>query len=71
MLLLEVTLLLVPLVAAPDEFPGALLSVGRAPPMIDEMAAARAVVKFGSEAMAAVAALNVSENAAFWLDNWS
>ena len=32
--------------------------------MIDEMAAARAAVKLGSEAMAAVAALKVSENPA-------
>lgn len=64
MLLLELTLLF--------PFPRALLeappiSGGRVPPMIDEMAAASTAVKLGSEAMAAVAALKVSENAAFWL----
>lgn len=32
------------------------------PPIMDEMAAARAAVKFGSAVMAAVAALNVSDN---------
>ncbi|KAL2931325.1 Origin recognition complex subunit 1 [Bienertia sinuspersici] len=37
-------------------------SVGRPPPIIDEMAAARAAVKLGSEVMAAVAALRVSAN---------
>lgn len=73
MLLLDVTLLAVfTLVVAPPpgEFPRALLlfsAEGRAPPMIDEMTAARAAVKFGSEAMAAVAALRVSAKAAFWV----
>ena len=37
--------------------------------MIDERAATRAAVKFGSEVRAAVAALRVSLNAAFWLES--
>ena len=39
-----------------------LLLFGGVPPIIDEIAAARAAVKFGSAVMAAVAAVRVSAN---------